>query len=110
MCGRREQGVANILVRVNGVDRGQHCAQMEWGSERNGCELFQLVPSMVLHQNMNLLIPAGLCGGSGIVPGGNIGETVAIFEQVSRKRGGWFSAHCGVGCMASSSTSLFASG
>jgi hypothetical protein len=26
--------------------------------------------------------PAGLCGGSGIVPGGNIGENVAVFEQV----------------------------
>jgi hypothetical protein len=25
---------------------------------------------------------AGLCGGSGIVPGGNIGEKVAVFEQV----------------------------
>jgi hypothetical protein len=29
-------------------------------------------------------VPAGLCGGSGIVPGGNIGENVAVFEQVRK--------------------------
>jgi isocitrate dehydrogenase (NAD+) len=27
---------------------------------------------------------AGLCGGNGIVPGGNIGTDVAIFEQGAR--------------------------
>eukprot|EP00882_Tetradesmus_deserticola_P022229 GHRQ01024123.1.p3 GENE.GHRQ01024123.1~~GHRQ01024123.1.p3 ORF type:complete len:112 (+),score=60.31 GHRQ01024123.1:388-723(+) len=28
--------------------------------------------------------PAGLCGGNGIVPGGNIGTDVAVFEQGAR--------------------------
>jgi len=27
---------------------------------------------------------AGLCGGSGLVPGGNIGSEVAVFEQGAR--------------------------
>lgn len=40
-------------------------------------------PACVLHLVSTILL-AGLCGGSGIVPGGNIGTDVAVFEQGAR--------------------------
>lgn len=35
-----------------------------------------------LYGNLVSNVVAGLCGGFGVVPGGNIGDGVAVFEQV----------------------------
>lgn len=45
---------------------------------------FDVMVTPNLYGNLVANIVAGLCGGSGIVPGGNIGENVAIFEQGAR--------------------------
>ncbi len=36
-----------------------------------------------LYGNLVANVVTGLCGGHGVVPGGNVGEGVALFEQVS---------------------------
>ncbi len=35
-----------------------------------------------LYGNLVSNVVAGLCGGFGVVPGGNVGNGVAVFEQV----------------------------
>lgn len=40
----------------------------------------QVTPN--LYGNLVSNIVAGLCGGFGVVPGGNVGNGVAVFEQV----------------------------
>lgn len=52
----------------------------------------QVTPN--LYGNLVSNIVAGLCGGFGVVPGGNIGNGVAVFEQV----GGWVRA-CARACV-----------
>lgn len=47
--------------------------------------LLLLLPPHVPAVAAVLLPAAGLCGGSGIVPGGNIGDNVAVFEQVGSR-------------------------
>lgn len=45
-------------------------------------EQFDVMVTPNLYGNLVSNIVAGLCGGYGVVPGGNIGDGVAIFEQV----------------------------
>lgn len=45
---------------------------------------FDVMVTPNLYGNLVANIVAGLCGGNGIVPGGNIGTDVAVFEQGAR--------------------------
>ncbi|KAI8474612.1 MAG: isocitrate dehydrogenase, NAD-dependent [Monoraphidium minutum] len=45
---------------------------------------FDVMVAPNLYGNLVANVVAGLCGGNGIVPGGNIGKDVAIFEQGAR--------------------------
>eukprot|EP00878_Enallax_costatus_P008185 GHUV01008558.1.p1 GENE.GHUV01008558.1~~GHUV01008558.1.p1 ORF type:complete len:350 (+),score=79.36 GHUV01008558.1:142-1191(+) len=45
---------------------------------------FDVMVTPNLYGNLVANIVAGLCGGGGIVPGGNIGNDVAVFEQGAR--------------------------
>jgi len=53
---------------------------------------FDVMVAPNLYGNLVANVVAGLCGGEGIVPGGNIGNDYAVFEQV----GGWVGLGFGV--------------
>ena len=44
-------------------------------------EQFDVMVTPNLYGNLVCNIVAGLCGGHGVCPGGNVGENIAIFEQ-----------------------------
>ena len=44
-------------------------------------EQFDVMVTPNLYGNLVCNIVAGLCGGQGVCPGGNVGENIAIFEQ-----------------------------
>lgn len=50
-------------------------------------EQFDVMVTPNLYGNLVSNVVAGLCGGFGIVPGGNIGQGVAVFEQGARHVG-----------------------
>ena len=47
-------------------------------------EQFDVMVTPNLYGNLVANVVAGLCGGAGVCPGGNIGSGVAVFEQGAR--------------------------
>ena len=47
-------------------------------------EQFDVMVAPNLYGNLVANVVAGLCGGAGVVPGGNIGKQYAVFEQGAR--------------------------
>jgi len=50
-------------------------------------EQFDVMVTPNLYGNLVSNVVAGLCGGAGVVPGANVGENVAVFEQGARHVG-----------------------
>ncbi|KAL3153460.1 hypothetical protein ABBQ38_011793 [Trebouxia sp. C0009 RCD-2024] len=50
-------------------------------------EQFDVLVTPNLYGNLVANVVAGLCGGAGVVPGANVGDNVAIFEQGARHVG-----------------------